>query len=141
MNETAVLPDLLRHGGEKGDHIVLRRLLDLIDSVHVESGPFADIPHRGLRDFPRSAMASQARISISSQRRYRFSGLQIASIFAREYRCINLLLLFRSTLTGEPDTHFGSTRQKATKKHPESQVIYYESASESRNLRAFKYPG
>ena len=45
MNETAILPDLLRHGGEKGDDIMLCRFLDLIDPVHVETGPFPDVLH------------------------------------------------------------------------------------------------
>ena len=43
VNEAAVLADLFRHGGEKGNHIMFGRLFDLIDPVHIESGLFLDV--------------------------------------------------------------------------------------------------
>jgi hypothetical protein len=81
---------------------------------------------------PFAAMASQARISISNHFRYRFSGLQIASIFAREYRCINFPLLSRYISTGS-DGH--PLPIDALKKPPEQAVIYYVFGLESRYLR------
>ena len=60
-------PDLLGHGGRERDHVVLRRLLDLVDARDVEAAPGrgARAPPRRAR-CPRSAIASAAASSTSS---------------------------------------------------------------------------
>ena len=52
VNEAAVLADFFRHGGEKGNDIVLGRLFDLIDPVNIKSCLLLDIFQGGLGDFP-----------------------------------------------------------------------------------------
>ena len=92
MHETALRPHAFGQPGQEGDDVVPGLALDLIDPFNIgradggqrRIAALAD--HRGSFGGYRadSAIASQARASISNQIRYRFSGDQIAAACGRE---------------------------------------------------------
>ena len=75
--------DMLGEVGQKGDHVVARLALDLVDAFDLEGAALAHRARRTLRDDAESACASQAWASISNQMRNRFSGAQIRVISGR----------------------------------------------------------
>ena len=83
MDKARLRADVLGEVGQKGDDVVLRLALDLVDARDLEGSPLPHRPRRFLGITPSSAWASQACASISSQMRKRVSGVQIAAISLR----------------------------------------------------------
>ena len=84
MRETRFRADVLCNVGEEGDDVVLHFPFDFVDALDVELALGAVCFAALLGIVPSSAIASIARVSISSQMAYRFSGDQIAVISGRE---------------------------------------------------------
>ena len=69
--------------GQEGDDVVLGLALDLVDALDLEAPRSRTARAASAGITPRSAWASQACASISSQMRKRLSGVQMAAISLR----------------------------------------------------------